>query len=84
MQTVKSAVSLRKSLFEKAERAAKEMKIPRSRLYSLAIEDFLRRHESQALIDSINASLEGESEAEETEFLTAAAGHFADIADEWK
>jgi len=56
MTTVKTAISLQKTLFEKAEELAREMQVPRSRLFTLALEDFLRRHESKQLLEDINAA----------------------------
>lgn len=55
MANVKTAISLQKSLFEQAEALASEMKISRSRLVALALEEFIRR-QNQQLMDKINAS----------------------------
>ena len=55
MTTVKTAISLQKKLFEQAEELAREMEISRSRLFVLALEDFLRRHENRQLLEAINA-----------------------------
>ena len=56
MAHVKTAVSLRKDLFEQVEALASEMKISRSRLFALALEEFLRRHQNQQLLEQINAA----------------------------
>jgi len=56
MAHVKTAVSLRKDLFEQVETLASEMKISRSRLFVLALEEFLQRHQSQQLLEQINAA----------------------------
>ena len=58
MTTVKTAISLQKTLFERAKALASEMKISRSRLFVLALEDFLRRHESQQMLEDIDAAYE--------------------------
>ena len=58
MSSVKTAISLEEPLFEQAENAARELKISRSRLFALAIEEFLRKHESRKLLAAINASVE--------------------------
>jgi predicted transcriptional regulator len=58
MATVKTAISLQKTLFERAQALASEMKISRSRLFVLALEDFLRRHESQRMLEDIDAAYE--------------------------
>jgi metal-responsive CopG/Arc/MetJ family transcriptional regulator len=56
MDHVKTAISLHKALFEQVEALAQEMHISRSRLFVLAVEDFIRRHESQRLLERINAA----------------------------
>lgn len=56
MTHVKTAVSLQKDLFEQVETLAGEMKISRSRLFVLALEEFLQRHQSQQLLEQINTA----------------------------
>ena len=56
METIKTAISIQKSLFEKAEDLARKMKVPRSRLYALALQDYLRRRENVNLLAQINAA----------------------------
>jgi metal-responsive CopG/Arc/MetJ family transcriptional regulator len=58
MPNVKIAISLQKSLFEQAEALAQELHISRSRLFVLALEDFIHRHQSQQLLKKINAAYE--------------------------
>ncbi|MDX9990774.1 MAG: hypothetical protein RBS68_01880 [Anaerolineales bacterium] len=52
--TVKTAISIQKKLFEQAEALAEQMKISRSHLFGLAIESFIRAYQNQALLDEIN------------------------------
>jgi len=56
MAHVKTAVSLEKELFDQVEALAGEMGITRSRLVVLALEDLLRRRQSQLLLEAINAA----------------------------
>jgi metal-responsive CopG/Arc/MetJ family transcriptional regulator len=65
METIKTAISIQKSLFEKAEDLARKMKVPRSRIYALALQDYLRRRENENLLAQINAAQEEELEASE-------------------
>ncbi len=65
METIKTAISIQKSLFEKAEDLARKMKVPRSRLYALALQDYLRRRENVNLLAQINAAHSDEPEASE-------------------
>ena len=65
METIKTAISIQKSLFEKAEDLARKMKVPRSRIYALALQDYLRRRENKNLLAQINAAQPEEMEASE-------------------
>ena len=53
-ETVKTAISIKKLLFDKAEIAANEMNMSRSKLISVAIEEFLRQREARELFRSLN------------------------------
>jgi len=56
MASVKVAISLDKPLFEQAELLARELKVTRSRLFTIALDDLIRRHQGQLLLERINAA----------------------------
>ena len=58
MASVKTAVSIDASLFERAEALAGKMALSRSRIYSLAIQEFLEKLENRKLLAQINAAYE--------------------------
>lgn len=67
MANVKTAVSIEERLFERAEALAREMRISRSRLFVLALEDYIRRRENQRLLKEINEAYgEAPDEAEQS------------------
>jgi predicted transcriptional regulator len=70
MDTIKTAISVNKSLFEQAEELAREMNVSRSRLYSLALEEYIRRQENRAMFEQFNAAYADELDAEEEATLT--------------
>ena len=59
MASVKTAISLQKPLFDQVEALAEKMNVPRSRVFALAVEEFVRRHQSQRLLQQINEAYEG-------------------------
>ena len=65
MANVKTAISLQKSLFEQVEALADKMKISRSRVFAIAVEDFVRRHQNRRLLERINAAYEDTSDSAE-------------------
>ena len=52
---MKTAVSLPEHLFRKADEVAGELGIPRSRLFAIALEQFLVNHRQQAVTERLNA-----------------------------
>jgi hypothetical protein len=54
MANVKTAISIQQSLFEQVEALARELHISRSRLFAIAVEDFMQRYENQRLLERIN------------------------------
>lgn len=59
MAKVKAAISLQDSLIERMDKLARELNVSRSQLFSLAADEFLRRHESQILLEAINHACDG-------------------------
>ncbi len=62
---MKVSFSLQKSLFEKVDDLARELQISRSRLFVLAVEDFIRRHENRRLLKDLNAACDDAPDPEE-------------------
>ncbi len=54
MATVKTAVSIEESLFERAEVLAEELQVSRSRVFAIALEQFLQRYEGKRLLEKLN------------------------------
>lgn len=54
--TIKTAISLEESLFERVDALAKELNISRSYLFALAAQEFIERHENQHLLEATNAA----------------------------
>lgn len=65
MRNVKTAISIEKSLFAEADDLAKKLKVSRSRLYVLALEDYVRRQHNRELLARINAMCVSEPDPSE-------------------
>ncbi|MDR0473156.1 MAG: ChpI protein [Treponema sp.] len=51
---MKTAISLSDSLYEKAEETALYMGIPRSKLFAMALEEFISRYNGKMITEKIN------------------------------
>ncbi len=65
MKAVKTAISIEKELFDQAEKIAHLMKVSRSRLFVIALQDFIERRKNKELLDRINAAYADEPDAAE-------------------
>jgi metal-responsive CopG/Arc/MetJ family transcriptional regulator len=85
MSSVKTAISVEGSLFQQAEEVAKEMHVSRSRLFAMAMEDFLGRRKTQDIIDQLNAVHSAPQTEEDRQFVEAAEAALAELTrdDKW-
>ena len=67
MESVKTAISIDKSLFKQANALAQKLKVSRSRLFVIALEDFIRQQESREILEKINAVYADEPDEVEKE-----------------
>jgi len=54
---VKVAVSIPDPIFREAEKVSRRLRVPRSQLYSRAVEAFVRKHSDPELTAELNAAL---------------------------
>jgi metal-responsive CopG/Arc/MetJ family transcriptional regulator len=54
MTTIKTAISIQKSLFEQVNDLAEELQVPRSQLFALAVEEFIERYQSHKMLEALN------------------------------
>ena len=83
MATIKTALSIDESLFERAEALAEELEIPRSRVFSLALEQFLRRHDARKLLNQLNEVYSDAVEVDEDEAVARRAKHRGMLEGTW-
>ena len=66
MTTIKTAISIQKSIYEQAIILANKLNISRSRLFVIAVEDYIERYQNQALLEEINQAYADEPDQAET------------------
>ena len=82
--TVKTAISIQKSLFEQAENLAQELNVSRSELFGLAIEIFLKNYQNQMLLEEINKAYSDEPEpSEKVRLSKTRKQHRKVVRDKW-
>ncbi len=69
MESIKTAISIDKSLFTQANALARKMKVSRSRLFVIALENYMRQQENLKLLEEVNAVYTDEPSGKEKELL---------------
>jgi len=64
---MKTAISLPDDLFEEIDKYARERGSSRSEVFVLALRDFLRRRESQRMLEALNSAYSNEDTPDEAE-----------------
>ena len=70
--SVKTAISVNRDIFRQSERLARRLRVTRSRLYSMAMQEFLRRHENDELLARFNEAYADGPDPEEKKWLDSA------------
>ncbi len=80
---MKTAISLPDELFARAEELASRLGIARSRLYALALAEYVERHSSSSITHRLNAVYQQEDSALEDDLARLQAGAVisGDVAD---
>jgi len=65
MSGVKTAISLDEELFDRVNKLAGQLHIARSRLFTIAVKDYLKKQENQALLAQLNDAYSDSPDDEE-------------------
>jgi metal-responsive CopG/Arc/MetJ family transcriptional regulator len=82
--SVKTAVSLRKSLYEQVDKLAHEMSIPRSQVFVLALEAYIAKHQNRLLLQQINKAFANKPDGNEQKRVKSMRRHHRKVVEgEW-
>jgi metal-responsive CopG/Arc/MetJ family transcriptional regulator len=81
---VRTAISIPESLLERIDEYAKKVQISRSRLFVLAVQDYLRQAENEELLQAINdAYQDAPSPEEEIHHRAIKSKHRQHVEGQW-
>jgi len=84
MTAVKTAISIKESLFAKVEQLAAELNVSRSQLFATAVEQYIQQHENRAMLKALNQVYAQPPDEEETAELEGMRpGHRSLVEGEW-
>ena len=65
--SVKTAISMQEELFQEVNKLASELHVSRSKLFVMAVQEFIKKKENQNLLSQINNAFSDQSDSEEIE-----------------
>jgi metal-responsive CopG/Arc/MetJ family transcriptional regulator len=84
MATVKTAVSIDRELFNKAEKLAKKVHMSRSRLYAQAVEYLITKNDNVDVVRELNRAYADSPDDDEKRIMAAASKRMAEAnRDKW-
>ena len=84
MANIKTAISIDKPLFEEVDELARELNTSRSRIFSLAAQEFVDRHKNQKLLQAINEAYEDMPDKKEEALSSMRKSrHLLMVHDQW-
>ncbi|MCD4718516.1 MAG: ribbon-helix-helix domain-containing protein [Desulfobacula sp.] len=63
--SVKTAISMQEELFKEVNRLAGELNVSRSKLFVMAVQDYIKKNESQNLLSQINKAFSDHPDSDE-------------------
>ena len=82
MPNIKTAISVEKPIFEKMDILAKNLKISRSRLFTMAAKEFIERLKNMELLKSLNDAYDDLPDTEPI-VTKMRANHYKMVKDQW-
>ena len=83
MANIKTAISLEKPLFEQVNLMAKNLNISRSRLFSIAVQEYLKRCENIELLSKINSAYDDVAQTSSEMVTKMRPNHLKMVKDKW-
>ena len=85
MRTMKTAISLEDDLLLQADRTARQMGVSRSRLFSIALQAYLRKRRNQEILGQLNKVYAAEPSPEERRTVAGMKRRFRrTISESWR
>jgi metal-responsive CopG/Arc/MetJ family transcriptional regulator len=81
MSVVKTAISLQEDLFQQVDQLAGDLKLSRSSLIAIALQEFIARHANKCLLEQLNAAYDEDPQTEEEALSKAHRRSYRRIAE---
>lgn len=83
MPAIKTAISIEKPIFDQVNTLAQRLNISRSRLFSIAVQEFIRHHTDEELLAALNEAYDDLQEPETQLVEKMRSRHMEMVRDQW-
>jgi metal-responsive CopG/Arc/MetJ family transcriptional regulator len=84
MSNVKTAISMQESLFKRVDDASRKMRVSRSRVFVLAVEEYFQRLDNRQLLEAIDAAYDDNAQKEDVKLSHKIRRHQKrQVAEQW-
>lgn len=83
MPNIKTGISIEKPIFDQVNELAQDLNISRSRLFVMAVQEFIQRHKNMELLQAINEAYDDLQEPETKIVEKMRPRHLKMVKDQW-
>jgi len=83
MPNIKTGISIEKPIFDQVNQLAQNLNISRSRLFVMAVQEFMQRHKNMELLQAINEAYDDLQEPETKIVEKMRPRHLKMVKDQW-
>jgi len=83
MSNIKTAISIDKDLYKQVKKLSDKYKIPRSRIFSQAVDYFINKNANIELLKRINEAYSDEYKEMDSDYLKTIKTNYSKLIDKW-
>jgi metal-responsive CopG/Arc/MetJ family transcriptional regulator len=84
MGNIKTAISIKKPLFDQVDALANELDMSRSGLFALAVKEFILRYKNQKMLQDLNDAYDDIPDSKEENLMSRMRSqHYQQVEDQW-
>ena len=84
MGNIKTAISIKKPLFDQVDALANELDMSRSGLFALAVKEFILRYNNQKMLQDLNDAYDDIPDSKEENLMShMRSQHYQQVKDQW-
>ena len=83
MANVKTAISIEAPILEQVDMLAKDLNVSRSRVFAIAVQEFIQRHRNIKLLEALNEAYDDVPDSESRLLSEMRPRHYRMVKDQW-